>query len=78
MSKMLTKVFFSGRSQAVRIPKEFRFTSNEVFIEKHGNKIVLIPKPRSWDDYFSSGDHFTNDFPDSIEDSPPEDRESFE
>ncbi|MBR4462608.1 MAG: AbrB/MazE/SpoVT family DNA-binding domain-containing protein [Erysipelotrichaceae bacterium] len=39
-----TRVFTSGRSQAVRIPKAFRFTENEVYINKIGEAIVLTPK----------------------------------
>ena len=37
------KVFMSGRSQAVRLPAEFRFGCREVFIEKKGKGIVLTP-----------------------------------
>ena len=43
------KVFMQGNSQAVRLPKEFRFTSDEVFIKKSGDMVVLIPKKaRRW------------------------------
>ena len=38
------KVFMSGRSQAVRLPAEFRFGCREVFIEKKGKGIVLTPR----------------------------------
>lgn len=38
------KVFNSGRSQAVRIPREYRFDSDEVFINKIGDTVVLTPK----------------------------------
>jgi len=41
------KVFLSGHSQAVRIPKEFRFKSKEVEISRRGNEIVLTEKPES-------------------------------
>jgi antitoxin VapB len=42
------KVFKSGNSQAVRLPKEFRFSSKEVQIERRGREIVLTePRPRS-------------------------------
>jgi antitoxin VapB len=37
----MTKVFTSGNSQAVRLPKEFRFSSKQVTIEKRGDEIVL-------------------------------------
>ncbi len=42
-----TKVFSSGHSQAVRIPKEYRFKSKEVEIERRGDEIVLREKPRN-------------------------------
>lgn len=38
------KVFMSGRSQAVRLPKAFRFDTDEVTIERVGNAVVLRPK----------------------------------
>lgn len=38
------KVFKQGNSQAVRLPKEFRFQEKEVFIKKNGDRVVLIPK----------------------------------
>ena len=38
------KVFTTGRSQAVRLPKAFRFDTDEVTIEKVGNAVVLRPK----------------------------------
>ena len=38
------KIFRSGNSQAVRLPKEFRVPNDEVFIKKTGDTIVLIPK----------------------------------
>lgn len=40
------KVFMSGRSQAVRIPKKYRFDTSEVQIQKKGNKIILSPIDR--------------------------------
>jgi antitoxin VapB len=41
-----TTVFTSGNSQAVRLPKEFRFNSKQVFIERRGEEIVLRAKPQ--------------------------------
>jgi antitoxin VapB len=70
------KVFKSGRSQAVRIPKEYRFDCNEVFIERDGERIILTPRPRSWRDYFASARRFTEDYPEHIEDAPPQQREN--
>lgn len=42
------KVFWSGRSQAVRLPKEFRFETDEVRIRKHGNAVILEPIATDW------------------------------
>ena len=42
----IAKVFMSGRSQAVRIPKKYRFDTSEVQIQKKGNKIILSPIDR--------------------------------
>ena len=72
---MLTaKVFRSGNSQAVRLPKEFRLEANEVEIFKRGDEIVLRPRPKTWESYFKQARRFTDDFPDKIEDYPPEER----
>jgi antitoxin VapB len=42
------KVFWSGRSQAVRLPKEFRVDAREVRIRRRGKQIILEPVPDSW------------------------------
>jgi antitoxin VapB len=48
------KLFKNGRSQAVRLPKDFRFQGKEVFIEKRGSEVVLRPKRKfDWDEFFS-------------------------
>jgi len=75
MKRGVAKVFRTGRSQAVRIPKEFRFACDEVYIEREGERIVLTPRPRSWKEYFARARRFTDDFPDEIPDAPPEKRE---
>ncbi|MDP8568755.1 type II toxin-antitoxin system antitoxin VapB [Methylophilus aquaticus] len=56
------KLFQNGQSQAVRLPKEFRFEGDEVFIKRSGNAVVLIPANHSWDSLFSSLDQFSDDF----------------
>ncbi|MDK9693619.1 MAG: type II toxin-antitoxin system VapB family antitoxin [Sulfurimonas sp.] len=46
----IAKVFQNGRSQAVRLPKEYRVDSDEVYIEKIGHSIMIIQKEKSkWD-----------------------------
>lgn len=42
------KIFWSGRSQAVRLPKDFRFDTNEVRIRKHGDAVILEPIETDW------------------------------
>lgn len=75
MIRTTAKIFVTGRSQAVRIPKEFRFDCDEVYIEQKGKQILLTPKPKTWVTYFSGGNRLSEDFPDRIEDFPPEEKE---
>jgi antitoxin VapB len=42
------KLFSSGRSQAVRLPKEYRFEGTEVFVKHFGNGVLLLPKTDGW------------------------------
>ena len=49
------KIFTSGRSQAVRLPKKYRFTGNEVYIKKEKGKIILSEKPlNTWSEIFEN------------------------
>ena len=51
--ELIAKIFKNGRSQAVRIPKAFRFKGNEVKISKEGDKVILEPLERSkWPEGF--------------------------
>ena len=56
------KLFKTGRSQAVRLPKPFRFTGSEVYITRVGNAVVLLPETHSWDVLFDACEEFTGDF----------------
>ena len=56
------KLFQNGQSQAVRLPKEFRFEGDEVIIKKSGNVVLLIPTAHSWDVLLGSLDKFSPDF----------------
>lgn len=56
------KLFQNGQSQAVRLPKEFRFEGEEVYIKKTGNVVMLIPTAHSWDSLLGSLDKFTPDY----------------
>lgn len=56
------KLFRNGQSQAVRLPKEFRFEDDHVFVKKSGNVVMLIPAKDSWDTLIQSLDKFSDDF----------------
>ncbi len=56
------KIFQSGRSQAVRLPKEFRFNGSEVFIKRVGNAVVLLPMDGAWDSLARSLELFSDDY----------------
>jgi len=56
------RLFRNGQSQAVRLPKEFRFSGDKVFVKKIGDAVVLIPYQESWQSLFDSLEQFTDDF----------------
>jgi antitoxin VapB len=56
------KIFRSGNSQAVRIPKEFQLAGKEVEIERRGDALLLRPRKRSWDTLTKSLTKFTQDY----------------
>jgi antitoxin VapB len=71
------KLFMNGRSQAVRLPAEFRFPGREVLIEREGDAVVLRAKPEGWDEFFARPSEVPADFLANREDRAPEDRELF-
>jgi antitoxin VapB len=71
------KIFMNGRSQAVRLPAEFRFSVREVFIERQGDAVIIRPKPLGWDDFFASPSQVPEDFMSERKDLTPEKRELF-
>ena len=56
------KIFMNGRSQAVRLPKDCRFDSREVYVKKIGDLVMLIPKRKAWDVFLESLSGFSDDF----------------
>jgi antitoxin VapB len=57
------KLFKNGRSQAVRLPKEYSFTGDEVYVKKVNGVVMLIPKNQNpWKTLINSLDKFTDDF----------------
>jgi antitoxin VapB len=65
------RVFKSGNSQAVRIPKEFRLEGEEVEIRKRGGSLILRPTRKSWVDLIESLTRFTDDFMEEGRNQPP-------
>ena len=59
---LTTTVFKNGRSQAVRLPKEFRFKSKKVGVARIGNAVILYPADQAWQMMQHALDHFTADF----------------
>lgn len=56
------RLFKNGRSQAVRLPKEFRFEGDRVYVKRVGNAVVLLPYSGSWEGLFESLGAFSDDF----------------
>lgn len=59
---MTAKIFENGRSQAVRLPKECRFNTDEVAVNKIGDIVMLVPKTNKWDSFMQAIDMFSDDF----------------
>ncbi len=59
---MMAKIFENGRSQAVRLPKEYRFSDEEVAINKIGDVVILMPKENKWSGFLNSLNFFSEDF----------------
>ena len=56
------KLFQNGQSQAVRLPKKYRFAGDKVLIKRVGNAVVLLPYEESWSTLFDSLEQFSDDF----------------
>jgi antitoxin VapB len=69
------KIFMNNRSQAVRLPKEFRFDTSEVFIRKVGDEVILSPRPADWSAYLDGGPAASSEFMQGVEDLPLQERE---
>ena len=57
-----TRPFMSGRSQAVRLPKEYRFEDTELIVNRIGSSLVITPKDAIQEAFFSGLSMFTDDF----------------
>lgn len=69
------KIFKSGNSQAVRLPKEFQFKGNEVYVKRVGRDIILTAKDDPWGSLMDSLDRFSDDFMSERVQLPLESRE---
>lgn len=56
------KIFRNGQSQAIRLPKEYRFRGARVYLKRMGNAVVLIPEHDSWQTFIESLSMFSDDF----------------
>lgn len=69
------KIFMNNRSQAVRLPKEFQFRTEEVFIRKEGSEVVLSPRPFDWTGYLTEAPVASSGFVEEVEDLPVQERD---
>ena len=56
------KLFVNGRSQAVRLPKEYQFSGDNVLIQKVGDAVILFPNDKAWKVFLNGLNRFTPDF----------------
>ena len=70
------KLFKNGSSQAVRLPKNYRFPGKQVFIRRLGKGVVLMPEEGSWETLIEGTQQFSDDFLSSREQGEVEPRES--
>lgn len=75
------KLFRNGRSQAVRLPAEFRFSGSEVYVRRDPSTgdVILSRRPDSWQDFFDLVDtlDIPKDFMSDRDNSPPQKRKLF-
>lgn len=71
------KLFKNGNSQAVRLPKAFRFEGDEVVIYRQRGKVILAPKSGQWEDFFAAETKAESNFLVGRKDAPPQSRQIF-
>jgi antitoxin VapB len=72
------KLFKNGRSQAVRLPQEYRFKGKEIFVKQYGDIVLLFPKKSPWKSLIESVDEFSDDYMDSRNQPDQQHREPIE
>lgn len=70
----VAKVFMNNRSQAVRLPKEFQFSTSEVYIRKSGDEVILSPRPKDWSALLE-GPFASEEFMENVEKLPVQERD---
>ncbi len=70
------KIFVNGRSQAVRLPKEYRFDESDVFIKKIDDVVMLIPRNKVWKTFRNSFSKFSDDLLLERETELPQERDN--
>lgn len=73
----IAKIFINGRSQAVRLPKEYRLEGSEVYVKKVDDVVILIPKDSAWKTMETSVNYFSDDFMSERNQPEIEKREGF-
>lgn len=73
----IAKVFQSGNSQAIRIPKEFKLKAKKMKIRKVGDSLIISEIPESWDDVFAKMAGIGDDFMPEHEQLPIQERDEF-
>lgn len=58
----IAKIFENGGSQAVRLPKKFRFTDKEVMVVRLGAAVMLVPKDAVWQTFLEGLGSFSDDY----------------
>ena len=69
------RLFRNGQSQAVRLPREFRFEGDSVAIKRVGRAVVLLPHTEPWETLFDALDQFSRDFMGELRQPPLDVRE---
>ena len=69
------KLFQNGKSQAVRLPREFKLAGTEVYIKKQGRGVLLVPKEDPWRAFEESLSMFSADFMSERQQGPVDRRE---
>jgi len=56
------RLFVNGRSQAVRLPKEYQFSGDSVYVKKIGEAVILVPFDKDWEVFMHGLNSFSDDF----------------